>query len=227
MGEKTREATGGRLAALDGLRGHRRGGRPAAPCHVHERRLPRNSGRRIGPDRFGDVVDQLHAAEAVHRRCRVGDRVLRAVRPGGRPFRSSGSADSTGSPTSRAVPCASWCRWWPPCCSRPSGSWRSRRSRRSPTATWLSNSSTPNFGWEYIVKGWDLLGGDGQINNPLWSLRWELVFSLALPIFAVAGARRAQVVDRRPGRRVRASPTWASTPVRVSCSTCPRSSSAR
>lgn len=52
--------------------------------------------------------------------------------------------------------------------------------------TWLSDSSTPNFGWEYIVKAIDLLGGDGQINNPLWSLRWELVFSLALPVFAVA-----------------------------------------
>ncbi|WP_223360018.1 acyltransferase family protein [Leifsonia sp. ZF2019] len=52
--------------------------------------------------------------------------------------------------------------------------------------TWLSNSSTPDFGWEYIVKAIDLLGGDGQINNPLWSLRWELVFSLALPVFAVA-----------------------------------------
>jgi peptidoglycan/LPS O-acetylase OafA/YrhL len=54
-----------------------------------------------------------------------------------------------------------------------------------PKGTWLSNSSTPDFGWEYIVRAWDLLGGDGQINNPLWSLRWELVFSLALPIFAV------------------------------------------
>ncbi len=46
--------------------------------------------------------------------------------------------------------------------------------------TWLSDSSTPNFSWEYIVKAVDLLGGDGQINNPLWSLRWELAFSLAL-----------------------------------------------
>jgi len=55
-----------------------------------------------------------------------------------------------------------------------------------PAGTWLSNSSTPNFGWEYIVKAGDLLGGDGQINNPLWSLRWELAFSLALPVFAVA-----------------------------------------
>lgn len=52
--------------------------------------------------------------------------------------------------------------------------------------TWLSSSATPAFSWEYIVKAWDLLGGDGQIDNPLWSLRWELVFSLALPVFAVA-----------------------------------------
>jgi peptidoglycan/LPS O-acetylase OafA/YrhL len=55
-----------------------------------------------------------------------------------------------------------------------------------PDGTWLSNSSTPNFSWEKIVTAIDLLGGDGQINNPLWSLRWELVFSLLLPVFAVA-----------------------------------------
>lgn len=55
-----------------------------------------------------------------------------------------------------------------------------------PSGTWLSNSSTPNFSWEYIVKAVDLLGGDGQINNPLWSLRWELAFSLLLPVFAIA-----------------------------------------
>lgn len=55
-----------------------------------------------------------------------------------------------------------------------------------PDGTWLSDSSTPAFSWEYIVRAGDLLGGDGQINNPLWSLRWELIFSLALPVFAVA-----------------------------------------
>lgn len=54
------------------------------------------------------------------------------------------------------------------------------------SGTWLSNSSTPDFSWEYIVRAVDLLGGDGQINNPLWSLRWELAFSLLLPVFAVA-----------------------------------------
>lgn len=55
-----------------------------------------------------------------------------------------------------------------------------------PSSTWLSNSSTPDFSWEYVVKAVDLLGGDGQINNPLWSLRWELAFSLLLPVFAIA-----------------------------------------
>ncbi len=55
-----------------------------------------------------------------------------------------------------------------------------------PSGTWLSDSSTPNFSWEHIVKAVDLLGGDGQINNPLWSLRWELAFSLLLPVFAIA-----------------------------------------
>ncbi len=54
-----------------------------------------------------------------------------------------------------------------------------------PAGTWLSNSSTPNFSWEYIVRAWDLVGGDGHIDNPLWSLRWEILFSLALPVFVV------------------------------------------
>lgn len=50
---------------------------------------------------------------------------------------------------------------------------------------WLKNSSTPSFSWEMVVQAWDLVGGDGQINNPLWSLRWELLFSLALPVFVL------------------------------------------
>lgn len=59
--------------------------------------------------------------------------------------------------------------------------------RTSPSdQSWLSTSSTPNFSWQDIVQAGDLLGGDGQINNPLWSLRWELIFSLALPVFAIA-----------------------------------------
>jgi peptidoglycan/LPS O-acetylase OafA/YrhL len=50
---------------------------------------------------------------------------------------------------------------------------------------WLNTSSTPAPSWEMVVQAWDLVGGDGQINNPLWSLRWELLFSLALPVFVL------------------------------------------
>jgi peptidoglycan/LPS O-acetylase OafA/YrhL len=61
--------------------------------------------------------------------------------------------------------------------------------------TWLYGSSTPHIGLSQVLAAANLFG-DGtnfQINNPLWSLRWELYFSLALPIFvllAVAARRR-------------------------------------
>jgi len=51
--------------------------------------------------------------------------------------------------------------------------------------TWLSSSSTPDFSFVNIVAAMDLFGGDGQINNPLWTLRWEMLFSLLLPVFVV------------------------------------------
>jgi peptidoglycan/LPS O-acetylase OafA/YrhL len=55
-------------------------------------------------------------------------------------------------------------------------------------SNWLERSSTPSFSWEQIVSAMDLFGGDAQINNPLWSLRWELVFSLLLPAFVILAA---------------------------------------
>lgn len=54
--------------------------------------------------------------------------------------------------------------------------------------TWLSRSSTPSFSWEHILSAMDLFGGDAQINNPLWSLRWEVIFSLLLPVFVILAA---------------------------------------
>ncbi|MGO4691561.1 acyltransferase family protein [Glaciibacter sp. 2TAF33] len=52
-------------------------------------------------------------------------------------------------------------------------------------ATWLNTYSIPALTWDRVVRGVDLLGGDFLINNPLWSLQWELLFSLALPMFIV------------------------------------------
>lgn len=55
-------------------------------------------------------------------------------------------------------------------------------------STWLRDSSTPRLTWQLLVQAVDRLGGDAHINNPLWSLRWELLFSLALPAFVVLAA---------------------------------------
>jgi peptidoglycan/LPS O-acetylase OafA/YrhL len=52
-------------------------------------------------------------------------------------------------------------------------------------ATWLNTYSIPALTWDRVVRGVDLLGGDFLINNPLWSLQWELLFSLGLPLFIV------------------------------------------
>ena len=48
--------------------------------------------------------------------------------------------------------------------------------------TWLYNYSTPHLNFFQVLAAANLFG-DGtnfHINNPLWSLRWELYFSLAL-----------------------------------------------
>lgn len=40
-----------------------------------------------------------------------------------------------------------------------------------------------------IVSGWDLLFGDISLNNPLWTLRWEVAFSLLLPVVIAIAIR--------------------------------------
>ena len=39
--------------------------------------------------------------------------------------------------------------------------------------------------WQDVIGGLDLAFGNLSINVPLWSLRWEVVFSVALPLFVV------------------------------------------
>ena len=54
--------------------------------------------------------------------------------------------------------------------------------------SWVTSSSTPNLSWEQVVLAGDVFGGDGQINNPLWTLRWESLFSLTLPAIVALAA---------------------------------------
>jgi peptidoglycan/LPS O-acetylase OafA/YrhL len=61
------------------------------------------------------------------------------------------------------------------------------------TSLWVAASSLQGAPWQQVIYGADLLFGVPLINNVLWSLRWELLFSLMLPLFVVAvlAARRA------------------------------------
>ncbi|WP_105035108.1 acyltransferase family protein [Cryobacterium aureum] len=63
----------------------------------------------------------------------------------------------------------------------------------------------------------DLFGGNAIMNSPIWSLHWELLFSLLLPIFVGAGiifARRAWVWILFACVVVGLGVFWNSTPMR-------------
>lgn len=58
------------------------------------------------------------------------------------------------------------------------------RENPDPSASsWVIRHAVPDPTVNVLFSPLDLIQGNFQINNPLWSLRWELVFSLALPVF--------------------------------------------
>jgi len=63
--------------------------------------------------------------------------------------------------------------------------WIVPRTGSSELSPWLLiHDESPNV----VVDG-VLIGGAGSLNSPLWSLQWEMLFSLALPLYAVLAAR--------------------------------------
>jgi len=54
---------------------------------------------------------------------------------------------------------------------------------------WLAEHATEPTGARQILVGSSLLGGWGGLNTSLWSLRWEVMFSVLLPLFVLAGIR--------------------------------------
>lgn len=62
----------------------------------------------------------------------------------------------------------------------------------SPAQTWWVNSHTVDLTVKGLIKEAFTLSGAGQYNSVLWSLRWEILFSLLLPIYVmvVMSARR-------------------------------------
>jgi peptidoglycan/LPS O-acetylase OafA/YrhL len=52
-----------------------------------------------------------------------------------------------------------------------------------PVSKWVAMSDVPLLEWPEVVGGFDAVRGPTRINNPLWSLQWEFIFSLLLPLF--------------------------------------------
>lgn len=64
---------------------------------------------------------------------------------------------------------------------------------RSGSNAWLDRMATADVSFPFFLQNLDLLAGSTQLDNPLWSLRWELLFSVLLPAFiglAVVARRR-------------------------------------
>lgn len=51
-------------------------------------------------------------------------------------------------------------------------------------SAWVSAWSIPAPDWGIFVSSLDIFAPGNLVNNPLWTLRWEIIFSLALPLFA-------------------------------------------
>jgi peptidoglycan/LPS O-acetylase OafA/YrhL len=48
---------------------------------------------------------------------------------------------------------------------------------------WFQGASTPILSPAELANSFDLFFGTPRLDNPLWTLKWELLFSLALPVF--------------------------------------------
>ncbi|MFF1574245.1 acyltransferase family protein [Leifsonia sp. NPDC058292] len=57
------------------------------------------------------------------------------------------------------------------------------QSRDDQSSLWVKASSVHQPSWATIVSSFDLLFGNISLNNPLWTIHWELAFSLFLPVF--------------------------------------------
>jgi peptidoglycan/LPS O-acetylase OafA/YrhL len=59
--------------------------------------------------------------------------------------------------------------------------------RQTPASVWTHAMPFGDLSWKDVVVALDLVSSSRYaINNPLWSIRWELLFSLALPLYVAA-----------------------------------------
>lgn len=67
--------------------------------------------------------------------------------------------------------------------------WLVPRTSNPEFSSWINlHDQVPN-----LLRDSILLGGAGALNSPLWSLRWEMIFSLLLPVYLLAALRFKQL----------------------------------
>lgn len=57
------------------------------------------------------------------------------------------------------------------------------QSRADQSSNWVKLWSVHNPAWAVVVSAFDPLFGNVSLNNPLWTIHWEVAFSLLLPAF--------------------------------------------
>ena len=63
------------------------------------------------------------------------------------------------------------------------------RDRTASDSPWVQFYTYPDFTWKFAIQAADVFNGTPDFNSPLWSLRWEVLFSLLLPVFVLIASR--------------------------------------
>jgi len=63
------------------------------------------------------------------------------------------------------------------------------RDRDASDSAWVQFYTYPDFSWKFAIQAADVFNGTPDFNSPLWSLRWEVLFSLLLPVFVLIASR--------------------------------------
>ena len=63
------------------------------------------------------------------------------------------------------------------------------RDREASDSAWVQFYTYPDFSWKFAIQAADVFNGTPDFNSPLWSLRWEVLFSLLLPVFVLIASR--------------------------------------
>jgi peptidoglycan/LPS O-acetylase OafA/YrhL len=59
----------------------------------------------------------------------------------------------------------------------------------TPGSSWWVNSHADSVRFRSVMRDALLLGGTDSLNSALWTLRWEVFFSLLLPLYLIIGRR--------------------------------------